>query len=348
VPRPGALEQSPPAVLVNTSDAGVRDLRADYRAGLCRRLAADSSACAHVLRRLPGESLDLAAGGAPGTALEALASRYRIAFVPGFFSECFEGYARPFADVERALRATGFTVDYFRVAGRGSVQRNAARLAEHFRAANGDSRPFIVFAYSKGLPDLLELLVRDPETGRRVAAVVSVAGASNGSPLADNLLDAYRRWGASFPLPGCQPGDGDEIHDLRRDVRLGWWQANGAAVTVPIFALVAAPRAEQVSPGTRATYLALARVSPANDGKLLWIDQIPPRSHLLGYVDADHWAVAIPVVEQLPQLAFLFRDGVPRIALVEAAIETVAATLEGARSARSVTGDGSTKADAAR
>jgi hypothetical protein len=69
-------------------------------------------------------------------------------------------------------------------------------------------------------------------------------------------------------------------------------------------------------------------VSARNDGKLLWIDQIAPRSYLLGYANADHWAVAIPVAQELPQLAFLFRDDVPRTALVKAAIEIVAEVLD--------------------
>jgi hypothetical protein len=49
---------------------------------------------------------------------------------------------------------------------------------------------------------------------------------------------------------------------------------------------------------------------------------------LLGYVNADHWTVAIPVAEELPALAPWFPDEVPRTALVEAAIELVGRTLE--------------------
>jgi hypothetical protein len=62
----------------------------------------------------------------------------------------------------------------------------------------------------------------------------------------------------------------------------------------------------------------------------LWQDQIPPRSHLLGYVNADHWSIAVPVLKEAPGAAFLFRDSAPRTALAEAAIEVVAATLAGA------------------
>ena len=316
------LDAVPPSTLVSVRDAGVRDLRGAYRAAVCRRLAPERGGCEDVLLRLAGEPL-----AAELPPVEGLANRYRIAFVPGLFSECFEQFARPFADVERDLRATGFTVDYFQVPGRGTSAQNAVRLARHFLGVNGDTRPVIVFAYSKGLVDVLEFMVRFPFQARRIAAVVSIAGAANGSPLADRLHAIYRDWGAAFPLPGCAEGTGEEVNDLRPDVRIGWWQEHGDAVTVPVFALVAAPRPDRVSRATRATFRQLAQVDPRNDGKLLWHDQIPPRSHLLGYANADHWSIATPLAEELPRFSFLYRDDAPRTALVESAIEVVARTL---------------------
>ncbi len=311
-----------PVVLAGPADAGVRDLRARYREAVCRRIPSGGDTCDDVLLRLGGEGDALSM-----RTTDDLARRYRIAFVPGFLSECFEGLARPFADAERALRQRGFTVDYFQVSGRGSTADNARRLAGHFSALDGDPRPIIVFAYSKGLPDVLGFVANSPLPANRIAAVVAVAGAVNGSPLADELLSPYREWVASFPLPGCDAGNGDELHDLRRDVRLAWWRENGPAMKVPVFSLVAAPRPDRISPGTLGTYRWLAKIDPRNDGKLLWYDQIVPGGYLLGYANADHWTVAIPMTETLPGLAFLFRDKVPRTALVEAAIEVVADTL---------------------
>lgn len=311
----------PPAMLATTDAAGVRDLRASYRAAVCARLASAAD-CDAVLLRLPGE-----ATSATPVMPHALASRYRIAFVPGFFSECFDGIARPFVDVERDLRAEGFTVDYFPVSGRGTAAANADRLAARIAALADDPRPLIVVAYSKGLVDVLELAVRHPVAAQRIAAVVSVAGAANGSPLAANLHAVYRDWVAAFPLPGCDAGSGDEIHDLRRDVRLAWWQRYGASLSLPVFALVGAPQPDQVSPAMRASYRRLAQVDVRNDGKLLAQDQLVAGGYLLGYANADHWAIAIPVASELPAMAFMFRDQVPRSALVRAAIDVVAATL---------------------
>jgi len=318
----GRRDAIPPYTIVGIHDAGVRDLRGEFRAAVCARLPSDGPACENVLLRLAGES---AAAALPP--VENLAERYRIAFVPGLFSECFEEFARPFADAQADLQANGFTVDYFQVAGRGSSAKNAARLAEHFRATAGDARPIIVFAYSKGLVDLLEFMVRSPDEARQIAAVVTVAGAANGSPLADQMHAVYRAVGAPFPLPNCAPGTGEELVDLQPDVRIAWWQQHGESITVPLFALVAAPEPDRISPATRASYRQLAKVDVRNDGKLLWQDQIPPRSYLLGYVNADHWSIAVPVATGMPKASFLFRDETPRAALVAGALDVVARTL---------------------
>lgn len=318
----GRSDAIAPYTIVAIRDAGVRDLRGEFRAAVCARLPSDGPACENVVLRLAGEP---AAAALPP--VENLAERYRIAFVPGLFSECFEAFARPFADAQADLRSKGFAVDYFQVAGRGSSARNAEQLAEHFRTASRDARPIIVFAYSKGLVDLLEFMVRYPDLARQIAAVVAVAGAANGSPLADQMHAVYRAVGAPFPLPGCAPGTGEELVDLQPDVRIAWWQRHGESITVPLFALVAAPEPDRVSPATRASYRQLAKVDVRNDGKLLWQDQIPPRSYLLGYVNADHWSIAVPVTAEIPQAAFLFRDETPRAVLIGGALDVVARTL---------------------
>ena len=32
-------------------------------------------------------------------------------------------------------------------------------------------------------------------------------------------------WLAGLPIPGCERGTGEEVQDLRRDVRLEWWNS---------------------------------------------------------------------------------------------------------------------------
>jgi hypothetical protein len=325
-PPPGAARLPVPAVLTTPEVVGVRDLRAAYRAALCSRIEATGRSCDEVLVRAAGEPLPGPAGPpAPG-----LGGRYRVAFVAGFLAACLEPYVTPFGDVLASLRAAGIEVHPLRTAGRGRIADNAAQLGRQIDALPADPRPLILVAYSKGLPETLELVVRRPDIAQRMAAVLSLSGASNGSPLADRFGGAYRRWVAGLPLSGCGTGTGAEMDDLRRDVRLDWWRRHGAALTVPIFALVTMPAREHVSPLLRPAYRILARVDPHNDGNLVWYAQIPPRARLLGYLDADHWTVAIPFAQALPLGAALFHDTVPRPLVIDAALEVIDAALRSA------------------
>ena len=163
-----------------------------------------------------------------------VARKYRIAIVPGFFAECLEDDARPFAAAAVELRSRGFTVVYLPVTGRGSVATNAALLAEEIAALPDDPRPLLVFAYSKGLPDVLDFAVRHPEASRRIAAVIGMAGAVNGSPLADRYEDLWRATMMSLSIGKCAAGSGEGVHDLRRDVRMAWWNAHRAEIDLPI------------------------------------------------------------------------------------------------------------------
>jgi pimeloyl-ACP methyl ester carboxylesterase len=303
--------------------AGGRDLRAPYREAACRLAKLDPAACDQLLRRESGEPpAEPAARAVPD-----LPGRYRIGFVPGLFAQCLAPMVRPFKDVEPALRAQGYAVAYFDVPGRGTVAGNARFISERIAESGADPRPFILVSYSKGLADVLEYLVNYPVAASRVAAVISMAGAANGSPLADALQSVYRDWVAALPLPWCETSSGDEILDLQRDQRREWWAGHRGRLAVPVFSLVTMPNDEQVSLGLKFPYRKLAEIDPRNDGKLLSIDQLVPGGYLLGYANADHWSIAVPLSQELPALAFVFRDDLPRPALVEAAIEVVARTL---------------------
>lgn len=322
-------EDMQPALLVTPEQAGVRDLRASYRAALCARLPADRR-CADVLLRFPGEAAAPTARGAPAAAAGNGSQRYRIAFVPGLLADCVAKWLVPFSDAAEALRVDGFDVHLMQIAGRADTAHNAALLAQQVAALPDDGRRLIVFGYSKGLPDVLDLLLRHPESRARIAAVVSYAGASGGSPLADSHRGLYAQVLAGLPMDGCAKGTGTELDALRRSVRLDWWQAHAAelkATGVPFFSLVGAPRPEQVSPVLRLTHTELSRMDPRNDSQLLASDAVVPGGALLGYVNADHWAIAMPLLQQFPSLYGLFTDDVPRPALVAAAIEVVVQTL---------------------
>ena len=318
-----ASGRTPTAIsaLAMPSWAAGRDLRPLYRQALCAQLptAAD---CAQVLRHLPDEP---AAAHAPVPVASAatLARRYRLAFVPGLLSGCAGSMVAPFQDVVDALRAQGFDARILSVDGLGSTEHNADLIAQQLNQWPSDPRPLIVFGYSKGLPDVLETLVRHPAAARHMAAVVSYAGAVGGTRLADDLGAWQQALLDHLPLTGCKPGDGSEIQALRRDVRHAWWQANHGKLHVPFYSIVALPSDDRISVPLRATHADLAQATPQNDGQLAAADAIVPGSALLGYVNADHWAIAIPLSQQLPLLRGLFLGDVPRTPLVLAAVQVL-------------------------
>lgn len=298
------------------------DLRADFRAVACSRFPAGIS-CDAILRREPNEAL---APSAPPAGAGA-AKRYRVGLVPGLLAECLSPMLRPFGDVDGPLAAKGYDVTYFPVPGRGSAAVNARFLGERLAGDASDTRPWILVAYSKGIVDALELVASGAEGASRIAAIVSISGAAGGSLFADDYHVLYREFVARMPVPACAASDGSEVEGLRRDARAAWWKANGARIRVPVLSLVGAVSADRVSYGSKLAYLKLSSVDPRNDGKILWRDQLVPGGYLLGFVDADHWSIAVPLAKDLPALAFLFRDDVPRAALVESALEVTARLL---------------------
>lgn len=322
-------DTGPSAARPDTTEAlarlGMRDLRAEFRRAFCAQLPGKAD-CADILLRLPGEAVR-AAGGLPAahlTPAATLAGRYRLAFVPGLLAGCAGSAVMPFADTVDALRAAGFDARILSIEGRGSPTRNADLIARQIVDAGADPRPWIVFGYSKGLPDVLETLVSHPAISRDIAAVVSYAGAVGGSRLVDEVGSLSTALLDHVPLPGCGAGDGSAIQSLRRDVRHAWWQAHRAQLRPPFYVIVAAARADRVSAPLRGSYDVLSRTDALNDGQLAADDALVPGGALLGYVNADHWAVAIPLSRQLPLLNALFIDDVPRADLALAAVQVIA------------------------
>lgn len=303
-------------------------MRAEFRHAFCARLPSESD-CADILLRLPGEPAHAATAlpavrhaSGPDPAA-SLARRYRLAFVPGLLAGCAGSMVMPFADTADTLRAAGFDARILSIEGRGSTEHNADLIARQLADAGPDPRPWIVFGYSKGLPDVLETLVRHPEVTRGIAAIVSYAGAAGGSRLADDAGNWSKALLEHVPLPGCDRGDGSSIQALRRDVRHAWWQAHHAQLRLPFYSIVAAAKADRVSRPLQSSYAKLSRTDGLNDGQLAAADALVPGSRLLGYVNADHWAVAIPLSRQLPVIGALFVDEVPRADLVLAAVQVI-------------------------
>jgi pimeloyl-ACP methyl ester carboxylesterase len=324
----------PPQALVVGAHAGVVESRARFREVWCairedhgKRLP-DDRPCDQALLRLEGED---APTGRP-VAMNSATGALRIVVVPGLFGECLRGTAVPFSDGLAHLETLGYQTEIAWVSGRSSSAYNARQLREAFMAAPlGPGQRLLVVAHSKGAVDALEALVTYPELVPRVAAMVSIAGAINGS----RLIEGLRRTSAAilqhWPRASCAGGDGGAFESLRPATRMRFLATAHLPTAVQYFSLVGIVDQAETSWPLRSRWRRLAEIDPRNDGQVLWTDAIVPGSKLLGYVRADHLAIALPFGRTPNWLgAVLDHNAFPREVMLEAIVRTVEEWLEAA------------------
>ncbi|MBC2712077.1 MAG: hypothetical protein HGJ94_14165 [Desulfosarcina sp.] len=233
-----------------------------------------------------------------------------ILIVPGAFYDCFEDIGKLYQEGVERLRQMGYHINMVNVSGLSSSPKNAEIIAEAVAKHNmRPSQRLVLLGYSKGTTDILHFLVAHPELALRVRAVLSVSGAVNGTPLADRYSEAeYDNWLIRL-FPGkCQPGDRGVLDSLSRTKQFQWLATHPLPEHVRYFSLASFARYEDMQLPLRTTYKLLETIYPLNDGQLLFMDQLIPGSALLGYVNADHWTVAIPVEEKFSDRDPALRD----------------------------------------
>jgi len=229
----------------------------------------------------------------------------RIILVTGAFGECFPKMGKPYQNAAARLEKLGYKIDTIVVSGRSSSGYNAAMIAKTFDGLELEATErLILLGYSKGATDILHFLVDYPEHTKKVTAVLSVAGVINGTPLADKFADTYENWFKNTPLKTCGPGDGGVLKSLKRSVQFPWLAVNPLPQHVQYFSIAAFAARENVQPGLLFSYDLLRNIDPRNDGQVIFYDQIIPGASLLGYINLDHWAIAVPVKEKMASSAW--------------------------------------------
>jgi hypothetical protein len=274
-----------------------------------------------VLWKLPGEPPP---SGKP-TPLGPSRGAFRVVIVPGFLAECVADKTTAFGDSRVQLEEIGYKTDYIQTRGRRGSAPNADLINEAAMGMPAGER-LIFVTHSKGTVDTLEALVKYPSLAERTAAVISFSGAVNGSPLADELPGFLVELVQELPLSSCPPGEGLEAVDsLRRNVRISWLATHRLPKSVRYYSLAAFTTRENTSRILRPFYDLLAGTEPVNDGMVISSDAIIPGSVLLGYPNADHFAVAMPFNRQTSPLlaAVIDKNDYPRTTLLEAALRFV-------------------------
>ena len=158
----------------------------------------------------------------------------------------------------------------------------------------------------------------------------------NGTPIAEGLEDLYERTAGLLPYANCPVVDHGEVKSLTPAVRMGWLASHPLLADIAWFSVVAMPSPERVSAVLRPLHALLSKVDPRNDSQVIYYDAIIPGSTLLGFANADHWAIALPFESQAPVLAasLVDQNRFPRPQLLEAAVRIAEERLAAGRGAQ--------------
>lgn len=325
------LGVSSPAVLLPLRYTGVIDARPEFRRTLCRinaergRSFPDYRRCEEIFSFSENQ-----AAGQPAN--REAPCCYSLVFVPGILGECVAEIATPFSDSYDRLRKRGHRVDVIPVKGRASSAVNAQIIAQFFAQREQEPRGVILIGYSKGVSDILDALGANTDAAwtRQIRAVVSVAGVVSGTPAADRGRGLYDAIFAGLPWPTCGPEDKGGVDSLTRKQRLDSLSTIRLPPHIKYHSLVAVTRSAGINPILAPFHQLLTNDYGPNDGQVLYQDAVIPGSYLLGYLNGDHWAVALPFnrSSSLQALPLKINNAFPREVLIDAILEFVSEKLD--------------------
>lgn len=253
--------------------------------------------------------------------------------VPGLAYSCVKRWLDHDNSAPNHVATLGYETGFIQVEGIASSETNADLIADYVAGlgAEYDDRPLILFGYSKGLPDVFAFLVQYPELTHRVAAVVSYSGAVWGSPLADEADEKQLRWLTLIPGAECEKKDSKALETLSPENRQAWFAEHTLPEHIHYYSVVSFPDPENISNGLQRSHKKLAALKDGrNDSQLVFYDQVIPGSTILGFFNADHWAMSVPIARQheVSQAIFADQNDFPREIALEAILRFIEEDLE--------------------
>ena len=253
--------------------------------------------------------------------------------VPGLAYSCVKAWLHHDNSAPNHVATLGYETGFIQVEGIASSETNADLIAEYVAGLGPeyDERPLILFGYSKGLPDIFAFLVQYPELTHRVAAVVSYAGAVWGSPLADEADEKQLRWLTLIPGAECEKKDSKALETLSPANRDAWFAEHTLPEHIRYYSVVSFPDPENISNGLQHSHKKLGALKDGrNDSQLVFYDQVIPGSTILGFFNADHWAMSVPIARQheVSQAIFADQNDFPREIALEAILRFIEEDLE--------------------
>ena len=235
-------------------------------------------------------------------------SPYTIVFVPGLFYESKPESKGDLRDAETIVRGLGLATDRIATDEAGTVEINAAIVADYLRAYPDDGRPIVLVSASKGGPEVLHALgnLLSHEESRSVHAWVSIGGVLRGSQIADRQL----------VFPASVPGrlaawwmgfDFDLVRSLSTDSSRDRLVQAELPEHLTVLHYVGVPLSGTVSKPVRSPYEKMAAFGPS-DGLTLLTDQLLPGERVLTDLGLDHRFAHPRIAEKTAALALTMLD----------------------------------------
>ena len=253
--------------------------------------------------------------------------------VPGLAYSCIKPWLHHDNSAPNHVATLGYETGFIQVEGIASSETNATLIADYIATLGPEhtERPLILFGYSKGVPDIFAFLAAYPELTAQVAAVVSYAGAVWGSPLADTANEKQLSWLTYIPGAECEKQDSKALETLSPANRKAWFADNTLPEHIRYYSVIAFPDPENISNGLQRFHRKLGELKDGrNDSQVVFYDQVIPGSTILGFFNADHWAMSVPIARQheITQAVFADRNDFPREIALEAILRYIEEDLE--------------------
>ena len=114
-------------------------------------------------------------------------------------------------------------------------------------------------------------------------------------------------------------------------VRKAWLADNTLPEHIRYYSVIAFPDRENISNGLQRFHRKLGELKDGrNDSQVVFYDQVIPGSTILGFFNADHWAMSVPIARQheITQAVFADQNDFPREIALEAILRYIEEDLE--------------------
>ena len=241
--------------------------------------------------------------------------------IPGILGECIIKEVAPFEYAIPIIESKYPNVKFETlngVSGRASSGNNAKTIEREIRRLDTSKYDrVVVIGYSKGTTDFLHYL-RDYYNPviSRIDAFVSIAGVVNGTAIADSAGHLSDKLVGKLPIKECQTVDESGIRSLSLKKQFKWLgeASHIFQLDLPMYSLVTSSPKKNTSLIFQAFHQYLSKAGGINDGQVNAIHQILPSSKVLGYMNADHWAVILPFSRKTPDALGSLNKFIKRLA----------------------------------